>query len=261
MRHVLALLTSGGAANRLGKEHAIRYKVVMEIIQRKDFQVLFEEVINRDGENVFFQYFGRWLDQDQQSADANGAPAAPEAEAQPSPPVTPPTAPPSLAANPPATTATEVGRFTWPEDISACAALARSMFVSRCVEDARYWIDWGSHFVTHPQPQTPYERSWSDVAREDRDFREVFSTLDDRQRGKVLELISRCAHGAVFSTLCAVDQFPHGQMEIMVREDANGVGEGGRSFRVAPTRINLHDEFVREFSAQPSVEGPVESES
>jgi hypothetical protein len=139
--------------------------------------------------------------------------------------------------------------FTWPENAEECAALARSMFISKCVSNARYWIDWGSHLVTHPQPDKPYVRSWNDAAKEDRAFREAFATLNEQQRTKVLELLQRCIHGAVFSTLCTLDQFPHGEAEVFV---SDGVcGSGTRSFRIAPTGTDLHDDFTAEFGAQP----------
>ena len=80
MQLVLALLTSGGGANRLGKEHAIRYKLIMEIIELNDYQPVLEEVINRDGEKVFSQYFGRWLNRDQKSANTTEAAAPPAAD-------------------------------------------------------------------------------------------------------------------------------------------------------------------------------------
>jgi hypothetical protein len=102
--------------------------------------------------------------------------------------------------------------------------------------------------VTHPQPDKPYVRSWNAVAKEDRAFRETFSTLNDQQREKVLELLRRCIDGAVFSTLVTLDQFPHGEAEVFVREGV--CGEGSRSFRIAPTDSDLHDDYAAAFSSQ-----------
>jgi hypothetical protein len=138
--------------------------------------------------------------------------------------------------------------FIWPDDPDECAALARSMFISESVANAKHWIDWGSHFVTHSQPDKPYVRSWNAVAKEDRAFREVFSTLNDQQRAKVLELLRRCIDGAVFSTLCTLDQFPHGEAEIFVRDGVCGAGT--RSFRIAPTESALHHDYVAASSSQ-----------
>jgi hypothetical protein len=59
---LLALLTSGGSDLHLGDEHAIRYKLIMEIIKTDDWSsVLPEEVINRNGRKAFASYFGRWM--------------------------------------------------------------------------------------------------------------------------------------------------------------------------------------------------------
>ncbi len=139
--------------------------------------------------------------------------------------------------------------FSWPDDVEQCATLARSLFIERCVSDARYWIDWSADFLTRPEPAVPFERNWSDVAKEDRAFRDVFVTLTEAQRAKVLELLNRCIHGAVFSTLCALDQFPHGEAEIRVRDGV--CGKGTRSFPIAPTKRDLHDDFMTAFLAKP----------
>lgn len=139
--------------------------------------------------------------------------------------------------------------FSWPENDDECAALARSMFISKCASDVRYWLDWGAHLVTHPQPDKPYVRSWNAVAKEDRAFREVFATLTESQRTKVIELLLRCVNGAVFSTLCTLDQFPHGEVEIFVHE--GDCESSTRRFRIAPTNADLHDDFAAMFSAQP----------
>jgi hypothetical protein len=142
--------------------------------------------------------------------------------------------------------------FSWPEDADECDSLARSMFVSECASHARYWLDWGAHFLKYPQPETPFVRSWSAVAKEDRAFREVFATLTEQQRVKIIELLQRCVRGTVFSTLCTLDQFPHGEAEISVREGVGG--DGPRSFRIAPSKTELHDDFTAALAAPLSTD-------
>jgi hypothetical protein len=62
MRLLLALLTGSGTDQRLGHDHAIRYKLLMEVIALHDpDHIVHEELINRDGRKAFFDYFGRWL--------------------------------------------------------------------------------------------------------------------------------------------------------------------------------------------------------
>jgi hypothetical protein len=76
--------------------------------------------------------------------------------------------------------------------------------------------------------------------------------LTEQQRAKVIELLQRCVGGAVFSTLCTLDQFPHGEAEIFVRD---GVCDSGiRTFRIAPTDTDLHDDFTAAFAAPPSTD-------
>jgi len=140
--------------------------------------------------------------------------------------------------------------FSWPGDENECAALARSMFIDACVSNANYWLDRGSDFVTNPQPAKPFIRSWNAIAKEDRAFRDAFSSLTEQQRIKVIELLRRCVTGAVFSTLCTLDQFPHGEAELFVRDGV--CGDGVRNFRIAPTDIELHDQFTAAFAAQPT---------
>ena len=134
----------------------------------------------------------------------------------------------------------EGAEFNWPDDDSEGAAVARSLFINSCVETARYWQSYGAHFVTHAQPEKPFIRPWSEVAKQDKAYREVFATLTDVQKAKVIELLEHCIRGAVFSTVCTLDQFPHGEAEISVRDDVCGAGE--RSFRI-DTDIELHEDF------------------
>ena len=133
----------------------------------------------------------------------------------------------------------EGSEFRWPDDEAECAALARSLFVNACVDVARYWADFGTGLVTKPKPDQPYVREWNEAAKRDRAYREVFATLTEAQRGKLLE---QCVRGTVFSTLCTLDQFPHGEAEVWVQDGV--CGEGQRRFPIAPTAVELHDEFT-----------------
>jgi hypothetical protein len=62
MRLLLVLLTGTGTDQRLGSDHAIRYKLLMEVVAVHNPDcVAHEEIINRTGRKAFFDYFGRWL--------------------------------------------------------------------------------------------------------------------------------------------------------------------------------------------------------
>jgi hypothetical protein len=64
-KQFLAILEAHGISHRLGQEHAIRFRLIMEICETADMKVVFEEVINRGGEKAFASYWGRWLHQNE----------------------------------------------------------------------------------------------------------------------------------------------------------------------------------------------------
>jgi hypothetical protein len=144
----------------------------------------------------------------------------------------------------------EVPEFHWPQDENECAAVARTLFISACVETARYWQSYGAHFVTDAHPEKPFIRSWSEVAKQDKAYREVFVTLTDTQKAKVIELLEHCIRGAVFGTVCTLDQFPHGEAEIFIWDGV--CGEGKRRFRIAPENVDLHHDFMTAYQSKPA---------
>jgi hypothetical protein len=147
--------------------------------------------------------------------------------------------------------------FTWPTDDTEAAILARSMFIDECVHGYRYWLEHADDLLTQPRPKTPYIRKWSDAAKKDRAYRDVFQTLTTEQRDSVLRLLDDCIRGAVFGTLCTLDQFPHGEAEVAV---ADGVcGSGTRKFPIAPTKVELHDDFIAAVTTSSSPPSPTVS--
>jgi hypothetical protein len=147
----------------------------------------------------------------------------------------------------------EGAEFHWPDDENEGAAVARSLFITACVETARYWQSYGAHFVTHSQPDKRFIRPGSAIAKQDKAYREVFATLTDVQKAKVIELLEHCVRGAVFSTVTTLDQFPHGEAEIFIWDGVRG--EGKRRFRIAPENTDLHDDFMAAFQASKPSEG------
>jgi hypothetical protein len=133
--------------------------------------------------------------------------------------------------------------FTWPANEAKCQQVGRSILLRQAVSHVQYWTDYARDFLHEPQPKEPYQRSWSEVAKKDRAYREMFATLTDAQRETVFRLLSECVTGSVFSTLCTFDQFPHGEAEIRVRDGV--CGEGSRTFTIAPTDLELHEEFTQ----------------
>jgi hypothetical protein len=72
MRNVLFLFTSIGTDLHLGQDHALRYKLILEIIERQDPKtVVDDEILNRGGAKAFMDYFGRWLNRDHCSTNVS----------------------------------------------------------------------------------------------------------------------------------------------------------------------------------------------
>jgi hypothetical protein len=60
MQDFLSLLSSSGTALKLGDDHAIRYKLTMQVIDM-DHNILWEDAITQSGVRNLPGYFGRWL--------------------------------------------------------------------------------------------------------------------------------------------------------------------------------------------------------
>jgi hypothetical protein len=61
IHHLLAIFTNMGSDVRIGSGHALRYRLVVEVIDVQTHSVVEETVINRDTEKALMSYFGRWL--------------------------------------------------------------------------------------------------------------------------------------------------------------------------------------------------------
>ena len=147
--------------------------------------------------------------------------------------------------------------FAWPTDDSEAAVLARQIFISEHVAGYRYWIEYGSDLLTQPEPKTPYLRKWSDAAKKDRAYRDIFQSLSPEQREAVIRLLDDCVRGALFGALCTLDQFPGGDVEVRI---SDGVcGSGSRHFHIAPTGVELHDDYIAAL-ASPSASSDSQTE-
>jgi len=58
---LLRMLAHRGVDFPLGKQHAVRYRLEMEIVEQETDEIAHEEVVNRDGKKHFADYWGRWL--------------------------------------------------------------------------------------------------------------------------------------------------------------------------------------------------------
>jgi len=60
---LLSVLSHRGCDFPLGEQHAVRYKIEMEIVEQGSEEVVHSETVNRDGRKHFADYWGRWLNQ------------------------------------------------------------------------------------------------------------------------------------------------------------------------------------------------------
>lgn len=56
----LIVLSGTGVGNRLGASHAVRFRLVMEICDVENEEIVEEHVVNRDGKKYFPDYWTKW---------------------------------------------------------------------------------------------------------------------------------------------------------------------------------------------------------
>lgn len=61
MQNILVLFTSTGDSLRYGDDHAVNYRLVLQIKQVESNEVVEEFDINRQCKKAFYDYYGRWL--------------------------------------------------------------------------------------------------------------------------------------------------------------------------------------------------------
>lgn len=61
MRDILGLFTGRGDSLCFGTAHAINYRLVLEVKEIQSDETVEEFIVNRDGQKVFYDFYGRWL--------------------------------------------------------------------------------------------------------------------------------------------------------------------------------------------------------
>jgi len=61
LKLLLQVLSHQGSDFLFGKDHALRLRLVMELVQKENDELVEQEVINRGGQKHFSDYFGKWL--------------------------------------------------------------------------------------------------------------------------------------------------------------------------------------------------------
>lgn len=60
---LLGVLGHVGFDFQLGDKHTLRFRLIMEVVDRESGDIVHEEIVNRDGSKHFPNYWGRWLNQ------------------------------------------------------------------------------------------------------------------------------------------------------------------------------------------------------
>src|SRR5262249_38600315 len=61
MQDILMLFTGTGDSLRFGDDHAVNYRLVLQVKHVETGEVVQEFNINRECKRVFYEYYGRWL--------------------------------------------------------------------------------------------------------------------------------------------------------------------------------------------------------
>lgn len=63
LQRLLMLFTHNGLSTdiALGTDHAIAYEILLKAIRKDSLEVVEEHIVNKNGEKVFSEYFGRWV--------------------------------------------------------------------------------------------------------------------------------------------------------------------------------------------------------
>jgi hypothetical protein len=140
----------------------------------------------------------------------------------------------------------------WPADSASKIDVAQTLLGIHFVANSDYWFGYAKDLISNPEPETPYIRPWSAVAKKDRAYREAFATLNEAQRDAVLRLVRNVVDGATFSALVKLDQFPHANIVVQF---VNRAEEAPYVLQVVPGErgIGIHErwhEWVTDFSSR-----------
>ncbi|MDR2145517.1 MAG: hypothetical protein LBE91_03530 [Tannerella sp.] len=69
-----------------------------------------------------------------------------------------------------------------------------------------YWLERSFDFIDNEKPKTPFEREWSEVAKEDKAYRTNFAQLDNEAKTQLKKLLQETIEGVMFSTLSELNE-------------------------------------------------------
>ncbi len=139
----------------------------------------------------------------------------------------------------------DAGGIAWPTDARARLLLARKVVGLGFVEAHDAWIARAREIIDTTAGALPK------AFVKEASIRASLSGLDPEQVSAVQELVKITVHGALFSALVSLDQFPRATLVMEVKADDAEF----EPVLVSPTEVDLHDEFsdwLEEFSTEAS---------
>lgn len=148
---------------------------------------------------------------------------------------------PALARNVYTKYVSDEGEIVWPEDSQERVLFARVLYGKQLISTFDYWFSRAVDLIENPAPPKPFQRK-NEAYKEDKYFRDRFSTLSAEQKQVVRHLVRTIAHGILFGVLVDLDQSYYGEYEIALKP--RKVRGNDQAIRIAPDVPNdLHNEL------------------
>ena len=125
------------------------------------------------------------------------------------------------------------GGIAWPEEPAVRVELARAILGLGFVEAHDFWISRARDILNPSGP------ALAESFNRELGIRAALRGIGESERGAIEELIRVAVHGALFSALASLDQFPRADLSISVSDSDAGIGP----LVVAPGDEGLHDSF------------------
>ena len=102
-----------------------------------------------------------------------------------------------------------------------------------------YWIERSFDFIDNEKPGKPFEREWSEIAKQDKAYRTSFSQLDSEVKNQLKRLIRESVEGVVFSILSELDESNVGDWNVELQETEK------QKIGVVNSECELHEDLYR----------------
>jgi hypothetical protein len=95
-------------------------------------------------------------------------------------------------------------------------------FGTLVVNSINYWFNRSCDFVDNENPKEPFEREWSEIAKEDKMYRKHFMPLDNEVKIQLKKLFKESLEGVIFSVLQTIDEMDNCEIKIS-KNDLMGI--------------------------------------